>query len=77
MKIADFGSYRQTKYNGRTYTKRGKASLMSNYSIKIVKRAFLLAVNSIIHAPPELILLRRDGFRMNRIGSDCFDEGGL
>ncbi len=29
---------------------------------KIVKRAFLLAVNSIIHASPELILMRREGF---------------
>jgi len=32
---------------------------------KIVKRAFLLAVNSIIHASPELILMRRGGFRLN------------
>ena len=40
------------------------AHVMKN-SDKIVKRAFLLAVNSIIHASPELILMRREGFRLN------------
>jgi len=43
--------------------------MVQNSESKIVKRAFLLAVNSIIHASPELILMRREGFRLNLNGN--------